>query len=105
MLLGSPGPFAFKYTVGNVLSVSSYCFLHGPAAQCKAMFAPGKRLTTLAYLGSLGGTLFCVFYLRNYALTLLALAVQSAAMLYYACHFFPLGQSMLTALARRVCGC
>lgn len=105
VLLGHPGPFAFKYTVGNLLSMCSYCFLHGPAKQCRNMFAPGQRLTTLAYLGSLGATLYCVFRLKSYVLTLLAIGVQFAAMVYYAMSNFPLGQAMLASMARRLCGC
>ena len=105
VLVGNPGPFAFKYTVGNVLSMSSYCFLHGPAKQCRSMLAPQQRLTTLAYLGSLAATLYCVLVLKNYLLTLAAIAVQFCAMLYHAMSFFPLGQAMLASLARRIFGC
>jgi hypothetical protein len=50
--------------VGNVLSLGSYCFLVGPERQCKGMFAPERRNSTIAYLGSLVATLVCIFYLR-----------------------------------------
>ena len=60
VLLGNPGPWAFKYTLGNVFSISSYCFLVGPARQCSGMFAAERRLYTLLYLGTLSTTLFCV---------------------------------------------
>ena len=95
-LLGNPIPFAMKYTggrchtrartaparhltptfleppllasVGNLMSLGSYCFLVGPERQCSGMFAPERRRSTLAYLGSLVGTLICVFYIRSLSL-------------------------------------
>ena len=103
VLLGNPGPFAFKYTVGNVLSICSYCFLVGPAKQCAGMFAPERRLLTLCYLLSFGATLFCTFYLKNWLCTTLALAAQSVAMLLYALSYLPAGMGL--GLVRRLLGC
>ena len=59
VLLGNPAPFAFKYTVGNVLSLCSYCFLVGPANQCSGMFAKSRWFITVSYLASFGATLVC----------------------------------------------
>ena len=81
MLLGNPAPFAFKYTIGNVLSICSYCFLVGPVNQINGMFAPDRRLITLCYLTSCVGTLICVFWLKNWLWTLIVLTVQSCSMI------------------------
>ena len=80
LLIGNPAPFAFKYTIGNTLSLCSYCFLVGPAKQCAGMFAAGRWLITVAYLGSFIATLVCVFYLKQWFLTLVALVAQMVAM-------------------------
>ena len=101
-LLGNPAPFAFKYTVGNVLSLCSYAFLVGPARQCTGMFAPERALFTVCYLGSFATTLFCVFYLKNWLCTLLALVVQFAAMVLYALSYLPAGMGL--GLVRRLLG-
>mmetsp|Transcript_49837 Transcript_49837/g.129845 ORF Transcript_49837/g.129845 Transcript_49837/m.129845 type:complete len:182 (+) Transcript_49837:68-613(+) len=101
VLLGHPGPFAFKYTVGNILSICSYCFLVGPARQCAGMFAPARRLATLAYMGSLVVTLLSVIYLRSLIVTTAALCLQFVAMIYYALSYIPYGHSMLS----RALGC
>ena len=97
-LLGNPTPFAVKYTIGNLLSLASYCFLVGPERQCKGMFAPDRRAITVAYLGSLVGTLFCVFYLHSHLLTLLCLVIQCIAMVYYALSYLPFGQTLLNRM-------
>jgi hypothetical protein len=80
VLLGNPFPFAFKYTVGNLLSLCSYTFLVGPRSQCAGMFSQERRLSTITYLGSLVGTLICVFYLHSFVLTLCAIALQFTSM-------------------------
>ena len=100
VLLGNPLPFAFKYTVGNLLSLCSYCFLVGPQRQCAGMFGPERRCSTLVYLGSLGATLFCVYRLHSYALTLSAIALQFCAMVYYALSYIPFGHTLLCRLLR-----
>ena len=100
VLLGNPAPFAFKYTVGNVLSLSSYCFLVGPAKQCSGMFSAERRLITMCYLGSFGATLFCVFQLKNWLFTLVALAGQFVAMVLYALSYLPAGMGL--GLVRRI---
>lgn len=42
LLSGNPYPFAVLYSVGNILGISSTCFLFGPTAQIKKMFAPTR---------------------------------------------------------------
>ncbi len=37
LLEGDPVPFATMYTIGNILSLSSTCFLFGPWSQAKQM--------------------------------------------------------------------
>ena len=101
VLLGHPGPFAFKYTLGNILSICSYCFLVGPARQCAGMFAPARRFATLCYFGSLAATLLSIFYLRSFVVTLAAVAIQFVAMVYYALSYIPYGHSMCS----RALGC
>ena len=101
VLLGNPLPFAFKYTVGNLLSLCSYGFLVGPARQCSGMFGAERCMSTSVYLGSLASTLVCVFWLHNYVFTFVSICVQFFAMLYYALGVVPFGHVML----RRGLGC
>ena len=101
VLLGNPVPFAFKYTLGNLLSLCSYGFLVGPERQCAGMFAIERRYSTLLYLGSLVATLYCVFQLQSYVLTLACIVVQFVSMVHYALSYLPYGQSMM----RRALGC
>ncbi len=62
LLSGNPAPFAVMYSLGNILAISSSCFLYGPWTQIKQMFALTRIVTTSVYLSMLGLTLFLVFY-------------------------------------------
>ena len=85
LLLGNPLPFAFKYTLGNILSICSYGFLVGPQRQCAGLFAVERRYATLLFLGSLVATMYCVFHLQSYTLTMICIIVQFLSMVYCAC--------------------
>lgn len=50
--------FAVFYTLGNVVSLASTCFLMGPFNQIKKMFAPTRAIATVVVLVSFGLTLF-----------------------------------------------
>jgi hypothetical protein len=91
VLLGNPMPFAFKLTVGNVLSMVSYTFLVGPERHCRGMCSKERRLATVVYLTSFAATLGCVFYLHSRFLTLVALSFQFGAMAYSALLYLPTG--------------
>jgi hypothetical protein len=59
------------------------------------MFAPQRRVSTLAYLGSLAATLTSVLYLRSFIITLCCIVLQAVAMVYYAMSYIPYGHTML----------
>lgn len=42
LLAGNPVPFAIMYTLGNILSLLSTCFMFGPWAQAKKMFSSNR---------------------------------------------------------------
>lgn len=50
--------FAVFYTLGNVVSIASTCFLMGPFNQFKKMFASTRIVATIVVIVSFGMTLF-----------------------------------------------
>jgi len=62
LLAGNPAPFAIMYTLGNIVSISSTCFLFGPWAQAKKMFAMTRIVTTSVYFFCMAICLFLAFY-------------------------------------------
>lgn len=58
--------FAVFYTLGNVVSIASTCFLMGPFNQFKKMFASTRIIATIIVIVSFGMTLFAALYVSNH---------------------------------------
>ena len=83
LLLGSPGPFAVKYTLGNLLSICAIGFLVGWSNMCRLMCSRERRVASLIYLLSLCGTLLAVLRLQSQLLVTFAVLVQFAELRCY----------------------
>lgn len=81
--------FAVFYTLGNVVSILSTCFLMGPVNQIKKMFAPTRVLATVLVLVMFGLTLFAALWLQKPFLALLFVIIQSLAMTWYSLSYIP----------------
>jgi len=102
LLLGNPAPFAFKYTLGNLLAIGSSSFLVGPAKQCRDMLAPERRTASLMYVSTLIGTLISVFIIKVQLLSFALVMLQFAALTWYMLSYIPYGQQCLRRMVARV---
>ncbi|XP_026472273.1 vesicle transport protein SFT2A isoform X2 [Ctenocephalides felis] len=81
--------FAVFYTIGNIVSLTSTCFLMGPVNQIKKMFAPTRIVATVIVAVSFAITLFAAIGLKNPGLALLFIIIQSLAMTWYSLSYIP----------------
>lgn len=81
--------FAVFYTFGNVLALSSTCFLMGPVNQCKKMFAKTRVIATIVMFLALIMTLIAAFVIHKKALALLMVVIQFLAMTWYSLSYIP----------------
>ncbi|XP_011877274.1 PREDICTED: vesicle transport protein SFT2B isoform X6 [Vollenhovia emeryi] len=81
--------FAVFYTLGNIISLASTCFLMGPLNQLKKMFAATRLIATILVLVSIALTLFAALHLHNPGLALLFIIIQSLAMTWYSLSYIP----------------
>lgn len=98
--------FAIFYTLGNIVSMASTCFLMGPFKQIKKMFATTRLIATLIVILSFALTLFAAlkvscllccliffndfcFQLHNAGLALLFIIIQSFALTWYSLSYIP----------------
>uniref|UniRef100_A0A336M440 Vesicle transport protein n=1 Tax=Culicoides sonorensis TaxID=179676 RepID=A0A336M440_CULSO len=81
--------FAAFYTIGNVLSIMSTCFLMGPVKQIKKMFHSSRLIATIVMLVSLVLTLVAAIVLKKSLLALLFIIIQSLAMTWYSLSYIP----------------
>lgn len=81
--------FAVFYTIGNIVSIASTCFLMGPVNQVKKMFAPTRVIATVLVIVMFGLTLFAALWLQKAGIALLFVIIQSLAMTWYSLSYIP----------------
>ena len=64
------------------------------------MFAPVRRAASLAYLGTLAGTLLSIFVFRIALLSLLFIVLQFCALSWYILSYIPYGRAAATRIIR-----
>lgn len=89
LLHGGMALFAVFYTLGNIISIASTCFLMGPVNQIKKMFAPTRVIATIVVIVMFGLTLFAAIGLKKAGLVLLFVIIQSVAMTWYSLSYIP----------------
>lgn len=81
--------FALFYSIGNITSIASTCFLLGPVKQIKKMFHPTRVLATLVALMFLALTLMSAFWFKKTGLTVVCCLIQFLAMTWYSLSYIP----------------
>lgn len=81
--------FAVLYTVGNLLSLASTCFLMGPVNQLKKMFAKTRVIATILVFVMLILTLVCAIALKSPILALICCILQFLALTWYSISYIP----------------
>ncbi|XP_071530229.1 vesicle transport protein SFT2A isoform X2 [Panulirus ornatus] len=81
--------FAIFYTLGNIMALTSTCFLMGPVNQCKKMFAKTRIIATIVMFVALIMTLVAAFALKKRALAMLMVVIQFLAMTWYSLSYIP----------------
>jgi len=81
--------FAMFYTLGNVMSMSSTCFLMGPFKQIKKMFNETRIFATFAVLIFMALTLAAAFAWKSRTLALVFCICQFLSMTWYSLSYIP----------------
>ena len=103
LLRGDILKFAILYVAGTFCSLGASLFLWGPAAQCKAMFDPKRRWTTIIFLSAVAGTIVsCVFYPTvPVQVILLCVIIQSCSYFWYCLSFIPYGRTLFCKCVKK----
>nr|ACO14955.1 Vesicle transport protein SFT2A [Caligus clemensi] len=81
--------FAFLYSLGNIVSLGSTCFLMGPVKQIKNMFAATRAVATIVMLLALLLTLLSALVFHKKGLTVTFCIIQYLAMIWYSISYIP----------------
>ncbi|XP_025099070.1 vesicle transport protein SFT2B-like [Pomacea canaliculata] len=87
--------FAVLYTIGNILSLASTCFLMGPCNQLKKMFAKTRIIATILVLVMFVLTLVCALAIHNAALAILCCIIQFLALTWYSLSYIPYARDLV----------
>lgn len=92
--------FAIFYSIGNITTIASTCFLMGPWKQLKKMFNPTRVLATLMALSFLVLTLVSALVLHKTGATIVCCLIQFLAMTWYSISYIPYArEAVLRALS------
>ena len=103
LLAGDPTPFAWKYSVGNVVLLASSTFLVGPQQQWEQMASPVRIGASLAYVVSIIVTVFAALVLEFALLTVVAMVIQFCALAWYCASYIPFGRDLIRRCVGRYC--
>ncbi|PIN13113.1 Membrane protein involved in ER to Golgi transport [Handroanthus impetiginosus] len=90
-----PQKFALCFTVGCGFIIGSFFALKGPKNQFNHMSSKERLPFTLAFIGSMVGTIYVSMVLHSYVLSVLFSVLQVLALAYYAISYFPGGSTGL----------
>ncbi|KAL2318128.1 hypothetical protein Fmac_032004 [Flemingia macrophylla] len=113
IVFAKPIKFAVLFTFGNLLAVGrpsnfvlyvcSTAFLLGPAQQLGMMFDPVRIFATAIYLGCVVIALICAIWIHSKVLTIIAIIIEIAALIWYSLSYIPFARRMVSELMIRLC--
>uniref|UniRef100_H2YN39 Vesicle transport protein n=1 Tax=Ciona savignyi TaxID=51511 RepID=H2YN39_CIOSA len=94
--------FALLYSLGSLFLINSFSFLWGPWNHMKHLMTKERLPFTIAYFGSLFGTLYFSMGMKSSTLTIVAAVVQVIALLWVGGGggYIPGGQTGLMFISR-----
>ncbi|KAI7898960.1 Got1/Sft2-like family-domain-containing protein [Cokeromyces recurvatus] len=95
LLVGNVVAFAVIYSCGNIISLFSLTFIVGIPKQIKTMFAPVRFWATVIYIVLLALTLALSIWLKNFALSIVLVIIQFAALVWYSASYIPYGREII----------
>eukprot|EP01123_Difflugia_compressa_P011967 TRINITY_DN4964_c0_g2_i1.p1 TRINITY_DN4964_c0_g2~~TRINITY_DN4964_c0_g2_i1.p1 ORF type:complete len:125 (+),score=21.83 TRINITY_DN4964_c0_g2_i1:2-376(+) len=97
LVFGDIKNFAILYSIGNVITITSTCFLMGPMKQLKSMVETSRIVSTIIFFVALGATLAVALILGErpgtWILVLLCVIIQWLAFTWYSISYIPFAQT------------
>lgn len=90
-----PAKFALAFSLGSLLVMFGFSVLIGPLNHLKHLVSKERLLFSIAYLASLGLTLYFALGAHSYIGSLLGAIVQVVALISYVLVYFPGGVTTL----------
>lgn len=104
-ITGKTSTFAVLYTIGNLISLFSTCFIMGPKRQARRMAAAKRKIATGIYLSMMVITVVVAFTVKgggSKVLILMCVFLQWCALIWYVASYIPFGQKLITKFFKSV---
>ena len=101
LALGGQRWFAFWYTCGNGVCLSSTFFLMGPKKQCENMMKPQRKKTSLLLFLSMAACLLMAFMGISKLIIMIAICLQFIVLLWYVLSYIPGAQKLCAGCVKR----
>ena len=92
--------FALLFSLGSVFTMASFSLLWGPVSHIKHLLSRARLPFTVAYVGTLFGTIYVAMVLKSTLLTVPCAVFQLAALLWYVFSYVPGGVTGLKFLTK-----
>ncbi|CAM9958640.1 unnamed protein product [Pylaiella littoralis] len=86
-----PSKFALTFTLGSLFFMGSFAMLKGPTVHLKSMLARDRLPFSLAYVASMGSTLYACLVLQSFVIVVVCSGIQLLALAWYFLSFVPGG--------------
>jgi hypothetical protein len=89
----TPVKFVSLFSLGSIVTLSSFIFYYGTAAFMGMLFAKNRLPFTLLFIGSLVAGLYFAFIHSNYFISLILAVIQLITLIVFILSFIPGGQA------------
>lgn len=96
----SPQKFALLFAFGSMTLLGSFAILKGPKSFLESLIQREKLPFSVAYFGSLVGTLAATIVMKSFILTAIFGVLQAVSLLYFLASYVPGGQALLNFCGR-----
>eukprot|EP01038_Epipyxis_sp_PR26KG_P011692 gene11692-15655_t len=98
---GHLATFVILYVIGNVVALFATGFLLGPRSQCRQMFHPTRKYSTIFYLVMLIIVFSVAVAKVNIGIVIFLLFIEILAALWYSISYIPFGRKLVIAFFKR----
>jgi hypothetical protein len=98
-VLFSPGKFVSLFSLGSIVTLSSFIFLYGTSGFLTMLFSRERLLFTMLFISSLVLGLYFAFVQSNYIISLVLSVTQLVTLIIFMLSFIPGGQSGISFIS------
>jgi hypothetical protein len=102
MAILMPGKFAFSFTMGSLSFMGAFALIQGPAIYCRECFRMERLPFTIAYVGSILGTLYSTVIWHSYIGVVIFASCQICTLAWYGSNNIPGGRTGLMVITTTI---